>query len=421
MTAKNLKSRVLRAFAVGTTIESKYRVEEEIGSGQMGLVLRAHELTLGRDVALKVLFNDMLAPQQATTLFVREARGMARVQHQNVVPVYNFGEHEGFPFLVSEYVPGQSLDDYLEQHEMLRPEVALGIIEQAAAGLDAVHAAGLVHGDVKPANFLISRDYRVRLCDFGLTRLRGQNPMFRGGTPMFMAPELIVPTKIDAADAHLSDIYALGALAFLLLTGVDAFPGDSVEAVLEDQLNAPRPLASEHRPGLGTHFDSILVRALDLDPTKRFTTALSLSRSLRGAHQQAMDAAGQPSHRVLVVDDDPDIVAIYSMAFEAAFPGAEVATADDGLAALQLAALFGPDLIVSDLQMPQLDGVALCRRLKADPQMSKIPLMVVSGAVEGERKTLREIGVDEALGKPVDPRTLVSVARGLLTGSTEKG
>ena len=255
-----------------------WRIERLIGRGGMGVVYLATDKRLNRPVAIKLIADDRAEDSAFRERFEREAQLTAAIDHPNVIPVYAAGEIDGQLYLATRYVQGTDLQESLRQAGPLGPERAADIVEQVAAALDAAHAAGLVHRDVKPANVLLS-DRHVYLSDFGLTRsveaeARLTDTDERLGTVDFMSPEQLRAQRIDAR----SDVYALGCLLFTVLTGGPPFHRATAAATITAHLEAPIPRASDH-PGVPPEFDEVLRRALAKDPQERYPSAGDLARA----------------------------------------------------------------------------------------------------------------------------------------------
>src|SRR4051812_32329706 len=200
------------------------RIERVAGRGGMGIVYRATQVPLGRTVALKVVTPERAADETFHARFERETRVAAAIDHPNVIPVYEAGESEGRLYLVMRWVQGGDLQDLIASSGGLPYERAAEMIAQVGAGLDAAHAAGLVHRDVKPANVLLDRSGHVYLTDFGLTLERSTDPRLTRtgewiGTAEFMAPEQFEGEDVDAR----TDVYALGCVLHAALTGRPPF------------------------------------------------------------------------------------------------------------------------------------------------------------------------------------------------------
>ena len=224
------------------------RIEEVAGRGGMGVVYRATQLDLGRPVAIKVIAADRARDPGLRTRFSLEARLAAAIDHPNLVPVHAAGEEDGRLYLVMRYVAGTDLHRALKRDGHLSPGRAAKVVSQVAAGLDAAHAAGLVHRDVKPANVLLSSEH-VYLGDFGLSRLQGAGERITEsgawiGTVDYMSPEHLRGEPCDAR----SDVYALGCVLFAALTGEPPFRRDTVPQTMSAHLHQPPPLPSERAP-----------------------------------------------------------------------------------------------------------------------------------------------------------------------------
>ena len=222
-----------------------YRLDDVLGRGGMGLVFRAEHTHLHRVVALKVLAPELSADANFRGRFLHESRTAAALDHPNVVTVYDAGEHDGSLYLAMRLVPGEDLSSVLSRRGVLPADEALAMLDQVAGALDAAHAAGLVHRDVKPGNILVDGD-RCFLTDFGLTK-RTQADMTAMtatgvflGTPDYAAPEQVSAATVDAR----TDVYALGGVLHQCLTGSRPFPRDSQIAVLYAQLHEPPPKPS---------------------------------------------------------------------------------------------------------------------------------------------------------------------------------
>jgi serine/threonine protein kinase len=258
------------------------RIEEVLGTGGMGVIYRATELRLGRPVALKLISADWASDPALRERFEREARLTASIDHPNVIPVYGAGEEDGHLYLVMRYVPGTDLHALMRRDGRLEPRRAAAIVSQLAEALDAAHAAGLVHRDVKPANVLLAGPH-VYLGDFGLTRLMESGERFTEsgawvGTVDFMSPEHLRGEPCDAR----SDVYALGCVLFAALTGRPPFRRQTVPATMSAHLHEPAPYPSEHAP-VPAGFDGVIARAMAKRPEDRYPSAGDLGRAALAA------------------------------------------------------------------------------------------------------------------------------------------
>jgi predicted Ser/Thr protein kinase len=267
------------------------RIEDVLGKGGMGVIYRATEVHLGRPVALKLIAADGASDPALRERFEREARLTAAIDHPNVIPVYAAGEEDGHLYLAMRYVPGTDLSALIRQEGRLPPDRAANVVAQVAEALDAAHAAGLVHRDVKPANVLIAAQH-VYLSDFGITRSQAADTRLTEsgewiGTVDFMAPEHL---RSEATDAR-SDVYALACVLHAALTGTPPFRRPTVAATITAHMHDPPPRPSE-TPGVPAAFDAIVARALAKGPVDRYPSAGDLGRAALAA--SAGEAAAAP-------------------------------------------------------------------------------------------------------------------------------
>src|SRR3954453_6292913 len=272
------------------------RIEALLGTGGMGVIYRATELRLGRPVALKLISADGASDPAIRERFEREARLTASIDHPNGIPVYGAGEEDGHLYLVMRFVPGTDLHALMRREGRLEPGRAAAIVAQLAGALDAAHAAGLVHGDVKPANVLIAGSH-VYLSDFGITRVQDAETTRITesggwvGTVDFMAPEPLSgepgdpPSGVHPLGGALptppgarSDVAALGCVLHTTLTGTPPFRRPTVPAPITAHLLEPPPRPSA-TPGVPRAFDAVVARALAKDPADRYASAGDLGRA----------------------------------------------------------------------------------------------------------------------------------------------
>jgi serine/threonine-protein kinase len=266
-----------------------YRIEERVGRGGMGVVYRAEHLNLRRRAAIKIIAPDLAESEGFRERFTREARIAAALQHPNIVTVYDAGEVDGILYLAMQYIEGNDLSAMLRKDGRLRPYRAIDVCRQVASALDAAHAMGLIHRDVKPANVLIE-GRTAFLTDFGLTkRMDGTHTELTRagdvvGTIHYVAPEQIEGTQVSAR----SDVYSLGCLLYHCLTGQVPFSRDTDVAVIYAHLSEPPPKLTALRPELAAGLDGVMAKALDKSPDRRFPTCTDLVNAARGV----IDAAG---------------------------------------------------------------------------------------------------------------------------------
>jgi hypothetical protein len=276
-----------------------YRIEELIGRGGMGVVYRAYDLRLKRTVALKLVTPELALDERFRARFARETELAMALEHPNVVPIHDAGDVDGRLYLAMRLVEGTDLRALLVRTGALEPARALAVCRGVASALDAAHARGLVHRDVKPSNVLLDRSDHVYLADFGLTRRLEDEGAQQGegrsvGTPAYLAPEQIEGAAVDGR----ADVYALGCLLFECLTGEPPFGRGPKLAVAWAHLETEPPRASERRAELPDAIDAVLRQAMAKRPDERFPTCAALLAA-------AEDALGfhrprPPSRRRLV-------------------------------------------------------------------------------------------------------------------------
>ncbi|HEY6789494.1 MAG TPA: serine/threonine-protein kinase [Trebonia sp.] len=286
-----------------------YRVAEQIGQGGMAVVYRAWDERLQRQVALKILSPALAADESFRHRFIRESRAAAAVDHPNIIPVFEAGEAGSVLFLAMRYVPDGDARTLLKRIGPLPAQRAMAIITSVAAALDAAHAAGLVHRDVKPSNMLMDirpgQPDHVYLADFGLTKvMQSTGSVTRTGgflgTVDYAAPEQIEGRDVDAR----TDEYALACAAYELLSGTPPFPRDQPIAVLHAHLSTSAPPLSARRPGLAPEADGVLARGLAKVARFRYAScgefAAALATAL-GIQPAAPEPAGRPRYRAMVI------------------------------------------------------------------------------------------------------------------------
>jgi serine/threonine-protein kinase len=267
-----------------------YRCEEEIGRGGMAVVYRAHDDHLDRRVALKVLAPDLARDEVFRARFIQESRIAAAAEHPNIIPVFSAGEADGVLYIAMRYVPDGDVRTLIDRVGPLPAARACALIAQAASALDAAHARGLVHRDVKPTNMLLeisprtSRPDHLYLSDFGLakpsaaaTGLTATGQFF--GTVDYVAPEQIQGDPLDGR----TDQYALACAAFEMLSGSPPFQRENGMAVISAQLSEPPPSLSARVPGLPAAADRVIARALAKSPADRYDRCLDFAEALLAA------------------------------------------------------------------------------------------------------------------------------------------
>ena len=262
---------------IGQTI-SHYKVLEKLGEGGMGVVYKAHDSTLDRDVALKFLPPHVAGSEQDKSRFLQEAQAAAALNHPNICTIYGIEEHDGQHFIVLEFVDGHMLQEK-KQNLPLKQALEIGI--QIADGLAAAHEKGIVHRDIKPENIMIRKDGAAQIMDFGLAKLRGATRLTKEGSTVgtagYMSPEQIQGLEVD----HRTDIFSLGVILYEMLTGQSPFKGVHETAIAYEIVNVDPPPMATVKPDLDPEIDAIILDCLAKDPADRYQSAAELARNLR--------------------------------------------------------------------------------------------------------------------------------------------
>ncbi|WP_375761630.1 serine/threonine-protein kinase [Corallococcus exercitus] len=274
---------------LGTQL-GEYILQERIGSGGMGVVYRASHPLIGKQVAIKVLRAELVSPEQEQRLLV-EARAVNAIQHPGIIDIFGFGSlPDGRPYVIMELLKGQSLSTILRQQGQLDIDRVVWVLDQMLAALGAAHKAGVVHRDLKPANvFLVETPDTapsLKLVDFGIAKLleSSDNPLTADGsvigTPEYMAPEQVRGQAVGPA----TDLYAVGLMAFQMLTGTRVFQGEQLQVMFAHvEQQPPRP--SSKAPGIPPEFDTLVLHLLAKDPAMRPTSAEAVRQQLRRVPQ----------------------------------------------------------------------------------------------------------------------------------------
>jgi CheY-like chemotaxis protein len=387
-----------------TLADGRYRIVEILGEGGMSAVYGAVDQVLERPVAIKVV---NLTQKVTLELVSREARALASVRHPNVVTVHALHTESEPPFLVMERLAGGTLEQRLAAG---RPSLAtaMQIITEMATGLDAIHHAGLIHGDVKPSNVLFDEHGHVKLADFGLVpMLERMRPGEVLGTPAYIPPERALGAMPPRGLAHQSDIYSFGCVVFEILTGRPVFEDAWAPALVHAHATRIAPRVSSVS-SLARSFDVPIARALAKTGARRPASAMALVEQLRLAMAGA-DAHGLPL-RVLVVDDDSDTRAMFRATLAPLLPGAILESASDGEGALASIDHAQPSVILLDLSMPGLRGIDLIREVRA--RAPEACVLVITGDGSGnEWRAARALGAACFFVKPVAITEVVRVIR----------
>jgi CheY-like chemotaxis protein len=392
-----VSARVVGPFALGERVGDLV-LRSVLGEGGMGTVFEALDTRLQRSVAVKVPRDGALAAEQ----LLSEARALASMRHPGVVTIFGVGEYRGVPYVVMEHLTGTTLRDQIEAHTTNRepftiPEV-LDLLLPLVEALAAVHRAGLVHRDVKPANVMVCPGGRMVLMDFGLFEAEAMAPGQRVvGTLPYMAPETFTHT-VETRFGHLVDVYALGVVAFELLTGQPPFYGEVAMDFFRAHTASPAPPVGSLRPDTPDGLADLVDRMLAKDPMARPVDMESVMWSLRRAR---VDVAREPRQLgIFIVEDDDAIAKLVELRIKKVAPAARVERSPDALDAMKRLAAWTPDVLVLDLHMPQMSGVELAMHLRGTPLFDRcVTIAVSAGASATDLALLRQLGITRYVEK----------------------
>ncbi len=390
----------------------RYRLLHVLGEGGMSVVYAAWDTLLQRPVAIKELRLEVAASAAAVE---REARVLAAIRHKAVVTIHALHTDDGAPFLVMEWVDGTTLERLLREHPPSLAE-GLDILRRTADGLDAVHAAGLVHGDVKPSNVLIDRAGDVKVADVGLVpfleRMEAGEIL---GTPTYMPPERAVGIVLAPDLAARSDVYSFAVMCFEVLAARLPFASRAAADLLTSHANEAPPRISDVSD-LSTAFDEPLAQSMSKDPARRHASCGSLVAALERARLGA-DARGR-ALRVLVVDDEPDELQSMFEALVTRLRGATIEVAPGGASALASIAHRAPDFVLLDLAMPGLSGIELLTEIRQRAPTAAV--LIVTGHGSGDEwSAARKLGALRFLIKPIEMDEVVRAIREVVDAPRE--
>jgi eukaryotic-like serine/threonine-protein kinase len=341
----------------------EFELVRKLGQGGMGQVYLARQLSLKREVAVKILRADHAQNTTALQRFRAEAEAIARISHPNIVQVFAIGEHDGLNYMALEYVAGRNLRDYLDRKGVPELPVCLTILRQVAAALQRAAELGLVHRDIKPENILLNRKAEVKVADFGLSRYFAgtQQPLsltqsgMTLGTPLYMSPEQVQGKPVD----HRSDLYSLGVTAYHLLTGHPPFQAENIfDVAIQHVQKDPEALALV-RPDLPIELCDIVHRLLNKKPEDRYQSAKDVLRELARVPLSPIDTA-QRERPVL------DVTGSSQPALSATLPTAPVPSRWPWLAGLAVVTLALGGLgwwigsfLKNSVSQPEIDTVGM--------------------------------------------------------------
>ncbi|SFH74465.1 serine/threonine protein kinase [Planctomicrobium piriforme] len=390
--------------AVGANL-GKYEIRQLLGRGGMGAVFLGFDTILEREVAIKVLPPEIEARPNTLNRFLAEAKATGKLNHPHVVAIYDLGQSNGLYYFVMEVLRGGSVADLIENRGALPWRDACRMIAQAADGLAAAHAVGLVHRDIKPENLMFNADGLVKVVDFGVSKLVDEEASLHMtaagqllGTPHYMSPEQVRATEIDAR----SDIYNLGATLYRLITG--RYPYEDCKAitqVLFAHLEQPAPTATAHRADVHAGCDEVITRAMAKKPEARYQSAAEFASALRAlsnlaasipapavvTSKAAKEDAAVPLRSVAILEPSKMQAMVLQNSCKKAGVQAirTLASAASALAELEKSP---PDVLITAQQLPDGTGLELLQRLRRLPSLQALPVVLTSN----------DLQIDDAIG-----------------------
>jgi len=374
----------------------------------MGAIWVAMDSQLQRRVAIKLTTSQRLSSAAARRQFEQEAKAIAQFHNPNVVQIHDFGVDGDDPYIVMELLEGEDLETRLRRRERLAPGVVSSLLTQVARALTEAHTVNIVHRDLKPANLFLARvDGKevIKILDFGLVRQKARtdelppDPMADGmvGTLRYMSPEQIRgDTNLD----HRSDLWSIAVVFFRALTGRFPFSLESVGSLLNGSFRPPDVLPSSLIPELGTDIDPFFTRALDPDPDQRYQSA----NEMAAAFATIVQSARIQTAKILVVDDEPDVEALMKQAFRRQIRDSvyEMIFATDGEDALEkLRQHPDVDVVLSDINMPRMDGLTFLGRVGEVNPLVKVIIISAYSDIPNIRTAMNR-GAYDFLVKPLD-------------------
>lgn len=426
---------------IGTKLNGRYEVREHIGEGATSTVYRGMDTMLDREVALKVLLPHVR--ETTRKRFFQEANAAARLNHPNIMAIYDRGEHQGRHFLVIEYVDGKPLTDYIPAP----PDVVVAIGMQMAAALEYAHERDIIHRDIKPANIKVTPEGKVKIMDLGLARPREAKrvtaPGMVIGTPAYISPEQAKGEPLDRR----TDIYSLGIVLYEMATGQLPFNADDITALLLQHVQQAPPPPRLIVPDLPVQLEQAILKTLEKKTNRRFQSARALAEALQAAvplpddeteretpgepvrpewaktiQTRRAGATGplKPTIRIVMADDHTLLRRTLAGFLESHDDFVVLAEAGDGNTALEQTLAIQPDILLLDLNMPGKNGLDVLPLVRK--QAPNVKVLVLTGRDDNIyiMRALRA-GAHGYLLKSTDENKLVESIRKVLDGEIVLG
>jgi serine/threonine protein kinase/DNA-binding CsgD family transcriptional regulator len=384
---------------IGQILNKRYRIEELVGEGATAAVYRATDLELEREVAAKILLPHV--HETTRKRFRQEARSAAKLNHPNIMAIYDVGQEGSTEYLIVEYIRGRPLYTFIPSS----PEYVAEVGRQICLALDYAHRVGLIHRDIKPANIYITPDGQIKIMDFGLAiprasdfkRLTAVGTII--GTPAYLSPEQAQGLTLDPR----TDIYSTGIVMFEMITGILPFDADDIGSILLQQVKKPAPPLSKYIPAISKDLEKIILKALEKKPSARYETAYDMAVALAPVTGKPIDTgtaaavsgiqtgsnpiAEKPTNidggadiKIILADDHALIRQSLAYYLDDLDGLSVVGEASDGEECFNLISNANPDVVLLDLNMPGTSGLTILPRIrKAYP---KVKVLVLTGREE---------------------------------------
>ena len=278
-----------------------YQILNTIATGGTAVLYKAIQTSLDRHVVVKRLHSHLISDPSFTKRFELEAKAAASLDHENIVRIIDFGASHDNYYIVMEYIDGKSLKEIISERGALDQELALFLAREVCLGLDHAHQRGIIHRDIKPANIMVTNDGQVKITDFGLAKLHQSQTQQTVastllGTPLYMSPEQAIGDNVDGR----SDLFSLGTMCYEMITGTQPFLGDNYAVVIQNIINGSIPPPSKLRKQIDGEIESLVMKALCKEPSKRFRTAIEMARAIEAAlGQEGIDSARTKLRRLM--------------------------------------------------------------------------------------------------------------------------
>jgi len=405
----------VKTMAPGQRILRRYEIINLIGKGGMSIVYKAHDLDLDEVVALKIMKPGMVENKEMVQRFKREIKLGRKIKHPNVCHIYDFGIVDDIVFISMEYLEGKPLSQVIQNKEQLPLEVKLEIMNGVLVAILAAHRENIIHRDLKPSNIMLKPGYVPVIMDFGISRIDREVGITAAGellgTPTYMSPDQFTGSSPDQR----SDIYALGVIFYELFTGMLPFDGNTPIEIAMKHMKVVPPAPVTLNENIPPTINEIIVKCLEKSPENRFQTIsdiLDLCAPLKGKSTGPLPRV-ETRKKVLIVDDDDNIRTLIGLALRK--NGLDTSFAANGQEAISISLEQKPDIIVTDLMMPQMDGLQMIEFLKDNPAWKKIPLIVMSAKSDRDYIAYcKSLGISEYFVKPFDIIKFVSYIKSIL-------